>query len=87
MWSVNTSDAYTLITLTGLGVLFYIGIVFSAMSSYAFPLQTPVSLVSAVYRSFDAELSSLFAPNGRLHGFAEPETEASGRSFVANLHE
>ena len=43
MWSVNTSVACTLITLTGLGVLFYIGIVIAGMSSYACPFQTPVS--------------------------------------------
>ena len=45
MWSVNTSVAYTLITLTGLGVLFYIGVVIAGMSSYACPFQTPASIV------------------------------------------
>ena len=44
MWSVNTSVACTLITLAGLGVLFYIGIVIAGMSSYACPFQTPASI-------------------------------------------
>ena len=44
MWSINTSVAYTLITLTGLGFLFYIGIVVAGMSSYACPFQTPASI-------------------------------------------
>ena len=43
MWSVNAFVAYTLITLTGLGVVFYVGIVIAGMSSYACPFQTPVS--------------------------------------------
>jgi hypothetical protein len=44
MWSINTSVAWTLIGLTGLGVTFYIGIVIAGMSSYACPFQTPVSI-------------------------------------------
>ena len=43
MWSVNAFVAYTLIGLTGLGVVFYIGIVIAGMSSYACPFQTPAS--------------------------------------------
>ena len=43
MWSINTSVAYTLICLTGLGVAFFIGIVIAGMSSYACPFQTPMS--------------------------------------------
>ena len=43
MWSINASVAYTLIILTGLGVLFYVGIVVAGVSSYACPFQTPVS--------------------------------------------
>jgi hypothetical protein len=38
------SVAYTLISLTGLGVMFYIGIVIAGMSSYACPFQTPASV-------------------------------------------
>ena len=45
MWSINTSVAYTLIALTGLGVTFYIAIVIAGASSYACPFQTPVSVV------------------------------------------
>ena len=44
MWSANTSVAYILIALTGLGVLFYVGIVIAGMSSYACPFQTPASV-------------------------------------------
>jgi len=43
MWSINTLVAYTLITLTGLGVGFYVAIVIAGMSSYACPFQTPAS--------------------------------------------
>ena len=43
MWSINSSVAYTLICLTGLGVVFFIGIVVAGMSSYACPFQTPIS--------------------------------------------
>ena len=45
MWSTNASVAYTLVTLTGLGVLFYLGIVASGVSSYACPFQTPASTI------------------------------------------
>jgi len=44
MWSINAPVACTLITLTGLGVAFYIGIVIAGMSSYACPFQTPASI-------------------------------------------
>ena len=43
MWSINAPVACTLISLTGLGVVFYIGIVIAGMSSYACPFQTPAS--------------------------------------------
>ena len=41
--SINTSVAGVLITLTTLGVLFYLGIVIAGTSSYACPFQTPAS--------------------------------------------
>ena len=44
MWSVNASVAYTLISLTGLGVVFYVAIVIAGTSSYACPFQTPISI-------------------------------------------
>jgi len=44
MWSINTPVACTLISLTGVGVVFYIGIVIAGMSSYACPFQTPASM-------------------------------------------
>ena len=45
MASVNTTVAYTLITLTGLGVLFYVGVVIAGVSSYDCPFQTPTSVL------------------------------------------
>ena len=44
MWSINPSVAYTLISLTGLGVSFYVMIVIAGTSSYACPFQTPASI-------------------------------------------
>ena len=43
MWTINTTVAYTLAALTGLGALLYLVIVISGLSSYACPFQTPVS--------------------------------------------
>ena len=43
MMSINTPIAYTLIVLTGFGVLFYAGIVIAGASSYECPFQTPGS--------------------------------------------
>ena len=43
MWTINTTVAYTLVALTGLGALLYVLIVISGLSSYACPFQTPVS--------------------------------------------
>ena len=44
MWSINALVARTLVSLTGLGVIFYIGVMIAGMSSYACPFQTPVSI-------------------------------------------
>jgi len=44
MWSVNSSVAFTLISLTGLGAAFYVAIVIAGMSSYGCPFQTPASV-------------------------------------------
>ena len=43
MATIDTSVATVLITLTALGVLFYLGIVIAGTSSYECPFQTPVS--------------------------------------------
>ena len=45
MWSINTSVARVVISLTALGLLFYIGIVAAGTSSYECPFQTPASEV------------------------------------------
>jgi len=44
MWSINVLVARTLVSLTGLGITFYIAIVIAGMSSYACPFQTPASI-------------------------------------------
>ena len=44
MWSINALVARTLISLTGLGVVFYVGVVIAGTSSYACPFQTPASI-------------------------------------------
>jgi len=44
MWSINSSVACTLISLTGVGVVFYLAILIAGTSSYACPFQTPVSI-------------------------------------------
>ena len=44
MASVNTLVAYTLVALTGLGVMFYVGIVIAGASSHDCPFQTPASV-------------------------------------------
>ena len=44
MWSINALVARTLISLTGLGITFYIAIVIAGISSYACPFQTPASI-------------------------------------------
>ena len=43
MWSVNTSVAGVVISLTVLDILFYLGIVVAGTSSYECPFQTPAS--------------------------------------------
>ena len=42
-WSIDTSVAFILITLTVLGILFYFAIVIAGTSSYECPFQTPAS--------------------------------------------
>ena len=44
MESVSPAIAYTLFTLTGLGVLFYVGVVIAGASSHDCPFQTPASV-------------------------------------------
>ena len=59
MWSINASVAYTLIGLTGLGVIFFVAIVIAGMSSYACPFQTPAS---TALRGPDIEAEGLANP-------------------------
>ena len=45
MWFINITVSRILVTLTAIGVLFYLATVAAGMSSYACPFQTPVSVV------------------------------------------
>ena len=67
MVSVNTAVACTLIILTGLGVLFYIGIVIASASSYDCPFQTPGS---APLRSLWSKIRPYPIPAARLTAVA-----------------
>ena len=59
MASVNATVAYILITLTGLGVLFYVGIVVAGASSYDCPFQTPASVpLSSLWNKVGPHLTS-----------------------------
>ena len=77
MWSVNTSVARVVISLTVLGLLFYLGIVAAGTSSYGCPFQTPVSIglryvitqrffispINAAWRNTQEFLVGLSPPN------------------------
>ena len=65
MWSVNTSVARVIISLTAIGLAFYIGIVVAGMSSYECPFQTPVSMGFRDLRDSETTkklLANLFLP-------------------------
>ena len=59
MWSVNKSIAYILITLTALGVLFYLVVVVAGTSSYECPFQTPASTsLRGLWRKIGSQTTS-----------------------------
>ena len=61
MVAINTPVAYTLIVLTGFGVLFYVGIVVAGASSYDCPFQTPGSaLLRRAWTRVGPPLTSIF---------------------------
>jgi len=75
MASVNASIAGVLITLTVLGVLFYLGIVVVGTSSYECPFQTPISfalrsvwktakphITTTLYPALSTSMSLLWSP-------------------------
>ena len=68
MWTINASVAYTLISLTGVGVGFYVTIVIAGMSSYACPFQTPtlVALRDLCHMSLPAHTRSRLCRTVRL---------------------
>jgi hypothetical protein len=89
MWTINASVAYTLISLTGLGVVFYITIVIAGTSSYGCPFQTPVSIALHAHgrRSGAGSSPPSFTPNGCSRGPAICGTVESGRSSAANTYQ
>ena len=63
MWSINTTVASVLITLTALGVLFYLGIVVAGTSSYKCPFQTPASLaLRRLWKKIGPHVTALLLP-------------------------
>ena len=66
MWSINTSVAFTLISLTGFGVAFYVVIVIAGMSTYACPFQTPASTaLHGPWKKVRRGIVSLIVPSTR----------------------
>ena len=63
MASINTSVASVLITLTVLGVLFYLGIVVVGTASYECPFQTPVSIgLRSLWEKFGDHVTAVLLP-------------------------
>ena len=73
MASVNITVAYTLFVLTGLGVVFYFGIVIAGASSYDCPFQTPPSVpLRSLWRKIGPRLiSTAFLAMTALHALGE----------------
>jgi hypothetical protein len=63
MESVNTTVAYILFTLTGVGVLFYIGIVIAGATSHDCPFQTPASVpLRSLWKKVWSNLAPIVPP-------------------------
>ena len=63
MASINTPVAGVLITLTVLGVLFYLGIVVVGTTSYECPFQTPLSVaLRSVWKATKPHVTTTFYP-------------------------
>ena len=63
MITINTPVACTLITLTGLGVLFYVVVVIVGVSSYDCPFQTPASaILRSSWKTVGPHLTPLILP-------------------------
>ena len=82
MWSINTTVAYTLITLTALGVLFYLAVVVASVSSYACPFQTPAS---AALRSLWKEVGHRVVPVTLPIGIVAARLYRMSRSTILRL--
>jgi len=86
MWSINTSVASALITLTGLGVLFYLGIVIAGTSSYACPFQTPISiLLRGLWKNLRYGVVSFTANCGKTLSWTHRMWNRSARLFLHRL--
>jgi hypothetical protein len=63
MASINGSVASVLISLTVLGVLFYLGVIITGTSSYECPFQTPVSLgLRSLWKRIGSHIIPIFLP-------------------------
>jgi hypothetical protein len=63
MASINTSVASVLISLTVLGVLFYLGIIITGTSSYECPFQTPVSIgLRSLWKKIGPHITPILFP-------------------------
>jgi len=82
-WSINTTVASILITLTVLGILFYFGIVIAGTSSYECPFQTPAS---TRLRSLWREIQSHKALPTCLSAATSPLWRNATRPIVVATH-
>jgi len=81
MTSINASVAGVLITLTVLGVLFYLGIVVIGTSSYECPFQTPISVaLRSVWKSTKPHIITT------LHPVLSTSTSLLRLQVLATLH-
>jgi hypothetical protein len=63
MASINSSIASVLISLTILGVLFYLGVIITGTSSYECPFQTPVSIgLRRLWKKIGPHISPILLP-------------------------
>ena len=63
MSSANTSVASVLVTLTALGVVFYLGIIIVGASSYECPFQTPVSAtLRGIWKATKPRITTALSP-------------------------
>ena len=87
MWSINTSVAHVIISVTALGVLFYVGIVVAGTSSYECPFQTPASTALQYIRDSGTtrELLARLSPPMVASGIRNAATKVGGQIIILLL--